>query len=181
MTIIKAQFPDILIIEPKFFGDNRGWFYESFAARDLPNIKESFVQDNHSFTACKNTIRGLHFQQNPHAQSKIVRCTRGAIKDVAVDIRRGSPNYKKWIAIELSAENRRQLYIPVGFAHGFVTLTDNVEIQYKVSDYYSPECDRNIRYDDPEIGIDWGASDFVLSEKDKNAPFLADCDCDFHY
>ena len=107
-------------------------------------------------------------------QAKIIRCTKGAILDVAVDIRQGSPMYKKWIAVELSAENKKQLYIPRGFAHGFVTLTDDVEVQYKADNYYAPECDGNIRYDDPEIGVDWGDGAFILSEKDQKAPCLKD-------
>ena len=131
-----------------------------------------FVQDNHSFSASKGTLRGLHYQLNPKCQAKIVRCTRGAILDVAVDIRRGSPQYKQWVAVELSEENKKQLFVPRGFAHGFLTLTDNVEVQYKADNYYAPECDGNIRYDDPEIGIDWGGSEFILSEKDRRAPLL---------
>ena len=131
-----------------------------------------FVQDNHSFSASKGTLRGLHYQLNPKCQAKIVRCTRGAILDVAVDIRRGSPQYKQWVAVELSEENKKQLFVPRGFAHGFLTLTDNVEVQYKADNYYAPECDGNIRYDDPEIGIEWGQSEFILSEKDRRAPLL---------
>lgn len=131
-----------------------------------------FVQDNHSFSASKGTLRGLHYQLNPKCQAKIVRCTRGSILDVAVDIRRGSPQYKQWVAVELSEENKKQLFVPRGFAHGFLTLTDNVEVQYKADNYYAPECDGNIRYDDPEIGIEWGQSEFILSEKDRRAPLL---------
>jgi dTDP-4-dehydrorhamnose 3,5-epimerase len=181
MTITKTKIPEVLVIEPRIFGDNRGWFYESFSERAMPEIKDKFVQDNHSYSACKNTIRGLQFQQNPHAQSKIVRCTHGVILDVAVDIRKGSPYYMKWIAVELSAENHKQLYIPAGFAHGFVTLSNDVEIQYKASDYYTPECDRSIRFDDPGIGVEWGVTAPILSEKDKNAPLLKDSDCNFVY
>lgn len=144
-------------------------------------IDTDFIQDNHSFSANRGTIRGLHFQINPKAQAKLVRCTRGRILDVAVDIRKGSPTYKKWVSVELSEENKKQLFIPKGFAHGFATLTDNVEIQYKVDEYYSPENDRSIRFDDPEINIDWGIENPILSEKDMNAPLLKDSDSNFVY
>lgn len=137
-------------------------------------IINDFVQDNQSFSAQKGTLRGLHYQLNPKSQAKIVRCTKGAILDVAVDIRKGSPMYKKWVAVELNAENRKQLFIPRGFAHGFVTLTDDVEVQYKADNYYAPDCDGNVRYDDPDIGVNWGAGEFILSEKDQNAPLLKD-------
>jgi len=176
MNVIETTLNDVYIIEPKVFGDNRGWFMESWSKRDLAaaGIHCDFVQDNQSFSAQKGTLRGLHYQLNPKCQSKIIRCTKGTILDVAVDIRQGSPMYKKWIAVELSAENKKQLYIPRGFAHGFVTLTDDVEVQYKADNYYAPDCDGNIRYDDPEIGVDWGNGDFILSEKDKKAPYLKD-------
>ena len=176
MNVIETTLNDVYIIEPKVFGDNRGWFMESWSKRDLAaaGIHCDFVQDNQSFSAQKGTLRGLHYQLNPKCQSKIIRCTKGTILDVAVDIRQGSPMYKKWIAVELSAENKKQLYIPRGFAHGFVTLTDDVEVQYKADNYYAPDCDGNIRYDDPEIGVEWGNGDFILSEKDKKAPYLKD-------
>ena len=144
-------------------------------------IDRHFVQDNHSYTEKKGTLRGLHFQNNPMAQCKIVRCIAGAVLDVAVDIRKGSPNYLKWVAVELSAENKRQLFIPRGFAHGFLTLTDNVEFVYKVDNQYSPECDRSIRFDDPTININWGLSNPILSDKDLNAPLLKDSDFNFIY
>ena len=127
------------------------------------------MQDNQSYSAQKGTLRGLHFQKNPMAQSKLLRCTRGKILDVAVDIRKDSPTYKKWYAVELSAENKKQFFMPKGMAHGFVTLTDDVEVQYKVDAVYAPECDRSIRFDDPEIGVEWGIADPVLSEKDLKA------------
>ena len=180
MKITETELTGLKIIEPRVFGDNRGWFFESFSEREL-NPGVAFVQDNHSFSAQKGTLRGLHYQRNPHAQSKIVRCTRGKILDVAVDIRKGSPNYKKWMALELSAENFRQLFIPPGFAHGFVTLTDDVEIQYKASDYYAPECDRSIKWNDPSIGVEWGITEPILSAKDQNAPLLDESDCNFVY
>jgi len=176
MNAIETTLKNVYIIEPKVFGDNRGWFMESWSQRDLAaaGIHCEFVQDNQSFSAQKGTLRGLHYQLNPKCQAKIIRCTKGTILDVAVDIRQGSPMYKKWIAVELSAENKKQLYIPRGFAHGFVTLTDDVEVQYKADNYYAPDCDGNIRYDDPEIGVEWGNGDFILSEKDQKAPYLKD-------
>ena len=141
----------------------------------------AFLQDNHSFSAQKGTLRGLHYQKNPFAQAKLVRCARGAIMDVAVDIRRGSPFFGKWIAVELSAENKRQRFIPRGFAHGFLTMTDDVEILYKADQYYSPEADRSIAWNDPAIGVEWGVASPILSLKDQNAPLLADSDANFVY
>ena len=141
----------------------------------------AFLQDNHSFSAQKGTLRGLHFQKNPFAQAKLVRCAHGAIMDVAVDIRRGSPFFGKWIAVELSAENKWQLFIPRGFAHGFLTLTDDVEILYKTDQYYSPDADRSIAWNDPIIGVEWGVASPILSLKDQNAPLLADSDANFVY
>jgi dTDP-4-dehydrorhamnose 3,5-epimerase len=184
MRVIKTVLNDVYIIEPQAFGDHRGWFMESYSKEKLSEagIACDFVQDNHSFSAHKGTLRGLHFQLNPKAQAKIVRCTKGAILDVTVDIRRGSPMYKKWVAVELSAENKKQLFIPKGFAHGFLTLTDNVEVQYKADEYYAPEYDRNILFNDPEIGVAWGEGEFILSDKDKNAPLLKDrVDLNFVY
>ena len=131
--------------------------------------------------AQKGTLRGIHFQQSPMAQAKIVRVTRGAVMDVAVDLRKGSPTYLQWVSVELRAENKRQFYIPRGFGHGFVALTDDVNFCYKVDNLYSKECDRSIRFDDPAIGVEWGVSEPVLSDKDKNAPLLADSDCNFVY
>jgi dTDP-4-dehydrorhamnose reductase/dTDP-4-dehydrorhamnose 3,5-epimerase len=142
-------------------------------------INIEFVQDNHSMSAQKGTLRGLHFQTNPKAQTKLVRCTKGKILDVAVDLRKRSSTYKQWVGVELSEDNKKQLLIPRGFAHGFLTLTDDVEVQYKVDEYYAPECDRSIRFDDPEIGVDWGIEDPILSEKDLKAPLLEDSDVDF--
>ena len=133
-----------------------------------------FVQDNQSFSAQKGILRGLHYQQNPMSQAKIVRCTRGAIFDVAVDIRQGSPQYARWVGVELSDEHKKQLFIPRGFAHGFITLTDDVEVQYKADNYYAPECDGNVRWDDPEIGIEWPIEPTILSDKDEEAPTLAE-------
>jgi dTDP-4-dehydrorhamnose 3,5-epimerase len=183
MKVVPTSLEGVFIIEPEVFGDNRGWFMETYSRLKLRDqgIDITFIQDNHSYSAQKGTLRGLHFQNNPMAQTKLVRCTRGVILDVAVDIRKGSPNYKKWVAVELSAENKKQLIIPKGFAHAFLTVTDDVEVQYKVDAYYSKEHDRGIRYDDPTIGIDWGNITPILSDKDKNAPLLDDSDANFIY
>ncbi len=183
MKVIKTDIKDLLIIEPQVFGDSRGWFFESYSRRKLQEqgLECDFVQDNQSYSSQKGTLRGLHFQLNPKAQAKLIRCTRGAILDVAVDLRKGSPTYKKWVSIELSAENKKQFFIPKGFAHGFVTLTDDVEVQYKADEYYAPEFDRSIAYNDDEINVDWGISDPILSAKDKNAPLLRDSDVNFVY
>lgn len=178
MRIEKTEFPGLIIIHPDVFGDNRGWFTESFHAKKYSEIgiKTTFVQDNHSFSAQKGTLRGLHFQTGTMAQSKLVRCVSGALWDVVVDLRRGSPTYGKWMGIELSSQNHIQFFIPKGFAHGFVTLTENVEIEYKVDAFYSKEHDGGIRFDDPTIKVDWtlglGASTPVLSDKDANLPYL---------
>lgn len=183
MKITRTDIEGLIIIEPQVFGDHRGWFCESYSKKKLSEcgIDCEFVQDNHSFSAHKGTIRGLHFQLNPKAQAKLVRCTRGRILDVAVDIRKGSPTYKKWVAVELSDENKKQFFIPKGFAHGFLTLTENVEVQYKTDEYYAPEYDRSIAYNDTEINVDWGIKDPILSEKDKKAPKLCDSDVNFIY
>lgn len=176
MQIERTALADVVILTPRRFGDARGWFCETWnAARmaeaglDLP-----WVQDNQSFSAAKGTLRGLHYQSPPRAQDKLVRCTRGAILDVAVDIRSGSPGYGDWVAVELTAENGRQLFVPKGFLHGFLTLTADTEVQYKCSDFYSPSHDGCVRWDDPALGIDWGVTAPVLSDKDANAPLLAD-------
>jgi dTDP-4-dehydrorhamnose 3,5-epimerase len=175
----------ILIISPRRFGDDRGFFCETWNASGLADygVNTTFVQDNQSLSSTVGTIRGLHYQSPPHAQDKLVRCGRGALLDVAVDIRKGSPTYGEWVAVELSAENGKQLLIPKGFLHGFVTLEPDTEILYKCSDYYAPECDGAIRFDDPDIGVDWGisADQAVLSEKDASAPFLKDFDSPFTF
>ena len=175
MNVIETTLAGVLILEPKVFGDARGWFMESWSKKKMEDagIFVDFVQDNHSFSAEKGTLRGLHYQLNPMAQAKLLRVSRGTIFDVAVDIRRGSPTYAKWVGIELSAENHRQLFIPRGFAHGFITLTNDVEVLYKADNLYAPEYDGNIRWDDPEIGIKWPIAPVVLSEKDAAAPTLA--------
>jgi len=181
MKVTKTKFKGLLIIETDIYGDHRGWFTETYTKNKFVNngINTDFVQDNQSYSSQKGTLRGIHFQINPKAQSKLIRCTRGAIIDVVVDLRKGSDTYKQWFSIELSAENKKQLFIPKGFGHAFLTITDNVEVQYKVDEYYSKEHDRSIRFDDPDIGIDWGIENPILSEKDLAAPFFKDSDANF--
>lgn len=178
--------PPIILIMPKRFGDARGWFSEVYNQEKFQSlsINCSFVQENHSLSRASATIRGLHFQLPPHAQAKLVRCIRGRIFDVAVDIRKGSPTYGNWVGVELSAENGEQLFIPAGFAHGFLTLEPDCEVTYKVSDFYAPTHDRGVRWDDPAIGIDWPLATGIaptLSDKDKKQPVLADFDSPFEY
>ncbi|MBR2178808.1 MAG: dTDP-4-dehydrorhamnose 3,5-epimerase [Selenomonadaceae bacterium] len=174
MKVTETKLKGVYLIEPKVFGDERGWFMESWSKQKFESagLNVEFVQDNHSFSADKGTLRGLHYQIEPMAQAKLIRCTKGAIFDVAVDIRKGSPNYTKWVGVELNAENKKQLFIPHGFAHGFLTLTDDVEVQYKADNFYAPHYDGNIRWDDPDIDIDWPFDPTVLSDKDREAPLL---------
>ena len=174
MKATETELKGVFVLEPQVFGDARGWFMESWSQRKMHDagIDVQFVQDNQSFSAQKGTLRGLHYQLNPMCQAKLLRCTRGKIFDVAVDIRKGSPQYGKWVGVELSAENKKQLFIPRGFAHGFITLTDDVEVQYKADNYYAQECDGNIRWDDPDIGVEWPLKPVILSEKDSKAPLL---------
>lgn len=174
MKATETELKGVFVLEPQVFGDARGWFMESWSQRKMHDagIDVQFVQDNQSFSAQKGTLRGLHYQLNPMCQAKLLRCTCGKIFDVAVDIRKGSPQYGKWVGVELSAENKKQLFIPRGFAHGFITLTDDVEVQYKADNYYAPECDGNIRWDDPDIGVEWPLKPLILSEKDSKAPLL---------
>lgn len=181
MKIIDTALPEVKLVEPAVFGDNRGWFYESYSYEKLKalGIDIKFVQDNRSYSKEKGTLRGIHFQKTPMAQSKLICCTRGKILDIAVDLRKGSPTYLKWINAELSAENKLMLFIPKGFGHGFVTLTEDVEVLYKVDEYYSKDHDRSVRFDDEKIGVEWGVKEPVLSDKDKNAPLLCDSDVDF--
>ncbi|QNK42416.1 dTDP-4-dehydrorhamnose 3,5-epimerase [Caproicibacter fermentans] len=183
MDFIKTNVLDVYILEPKVFGDSRGWFMETWSKRTMEDagLFYDFIQDNQSLSAKKGTLRGLHFQKGKDSQAKLVRCTRGAVLDVAVDLRKGSPTYKKWASVELSAENKRQFLIPRGFAHAFLTLTDDVEFQYKADNFYAPSSDRNIRWNDPEIGVKWGIENPVLSEKDQKAPLLSESDVDFVY
>ena len=174
MQVTKTDLEGVLILEPKVFGDARGWFMETWSARkfEAAVLIFDFVQDNQSYSAQKGTLRGLHYQRAPFAQAKLVRCTRGKLFDVAVDIREGSETFAQWVGVELTAENKKQLLIGRGFAHGFLTLTDDVEIQYKADNFYAPDCDGNIRWNDEEIGIDWPFAPTILSGKDIKAPSL---------
>ena len=184
MKVIPTELVGAYIIEPQVFGDARGWFTETFSVQKLRDAGidvPEFVQDNHSYSAQKGVVRGLHCQLEPHAQTKLFRCTRGELYDVIVDVREGSPTYKKWIKVLLTAENKRQLYIPRGFLHGFVTLTNDVEVQYKVDRYYDKPTDRSVRFDDPALGVDWGIANPILSEKDEKAPLFADSDVRFFF
>jgi len=177
-SAVSLDLPGPLLISTRRFGDERGFFLETYSARDFAalGIEESFVQDNHSLSAAVGTIRGLHFQLPPQAQAKLVRVLRGAILDVAVDLRRSSPTYGRHVAVELSAANGLQLYIPAGFAHGFCTLEPDTEVAYKVSAPYSPAHDRSLAWDDPDLALPWpfGAANVTLSEKDRGAPRLRD-------
>lgn len=182
MDITETALPGVLLITPRRFGDHRGFFSETYNAQRYAEagITTPFVQDNQSLSAQVGTLRGLHFQAPPHAQAKLVRCGRGALFDVAVDIRRGSPTYGKWVGYELSAENGCQLLVPEGFAHGFVTLVPDTEILYKCTDFYAPETEGVLRWNDPAVGIEWPwTGDPVLIERDANAPGLEDIDTPF--
>jgi len=173
MKITETKLQGVYIIEPRVFGDNRGWFMETYSKIKTPQINCEFVQDNHSYSALKNTLRGIHFQKPPMEQAKLLRCTRGVLMDYAVDLRPDSPTYKQWLAVELSAENKVQIFIPHGFGHGFISLTDDVELLYKTDNYYSAEHDAAILWSDPDIGIDWGTDNPIVSEKDAVAPILS--------
>ncbi|MBB3976618.1 dTDP-4-dehydrorhamnose 3,5-epimerase [Rhizobium azooxidifex] len=180
LEIRRLEIEDVLEIRPRKFGDERGFFSETWSAAAFAEagIALDFVQDNHSYSAARGVLRGLHYQLPPFAQDKLVRVTRGAIFDVAVDIRQGSPTFARWCAARLSAADWNQLLVPKGFAHGFVTLEPDTEVIYKVTNPYSPTHDRSIRFDDPQIGIIWpiAASQFQLSDKDRNASRLAQAD-----
>lgn len=181
MIVHTTDIEGVLILEPAVYGDERGYFMESFSERDFVSqtgVEVRFVQDNESFSR-RGVLRGLHFQRAPHAQAKLVRVVRGRVLDVAVDIRPQSPTFGRYVAIELSAENHRQLFIPKGFAHGYFAMEDSV-FQYKCDDYYHPECEGGIAWNDPQIGIDWGTSEseITLSDKDKNRPKLSEI-CEF--
>ncbi len=167
------EISDLILIEPVVFEDNRGFFMETYSYREFEKvgIKEKFVQDNHS-SSSKGILRGLHFQIEPFAQSKLVRCIRGEIFDVAVDIRGNSPTFKKWYGLILSEENKKILYIPKGFVHGFLVLSDIAEVEYKVDNFYSPQHERGIIWNDPELKIEWPIQNPILSEKDKKFPTL---------
>ncbi|RAT98703.1 dTDP-4-dehydrorhamnose 3,5-epimerase [Brevibacillus sp. Leaf182] len=181
MKIHTTMFDEVFILEPQVFGDHRGYFMESFHADKLAEvgIRHSFVQDNQSLSATAGTIRGLHYQLSPKAQAKLVRVLSGAILDVVVDIRRKSPTYGKSLQVLLSEENKQQLYVPEGFAHGFCTLSDNTVVFYKVNEYYSPEHDRGILWNDPDLGIEWPVETPILSEKDTKQPRLHQAENNF--
>ncbi|MDR1778917.1 MAG: dTDP-4-dehydrorhamnose 3,5-epimerase [Clostridiales Family XIII bacterium] len=183
MIVTKTSIEGVLIVEPTVFGDGRGWFYEAYSKRDYAaaGIDYDFVQDNRSFSTVKGTLRGIHFQNGSAAQAKLVWCSQGEVLDVAVDLRKGSPTYLKWEAVKLTEENKKQFMIPRGFGHAFLTLTDNVEFCYKADNFYNYEADRSIRYNDPDIAVDWGTDQLILSEKDLGAPLLRDSDCSFIY
>ena len=187
MKVIKTSIPEVLIIETDVFGDHRGYFTETYNKKryEEAGITTEFIQDNMSFSTVPGTIRGLHYQKAPYAQAKLVSCSRGRVIDVAVDIRKGSPTYGRYVTCELTAENHRQFYIPKGFAHGFLTLSDNVEFRYKCDNLYNKESEGGIRYNDETINIDWGilldGIKPVLSEKDEKAPTLDECNANFVY
>ncbi|PUA42592.1 dTDP-4-dehydrorhamnose 3,5-epimerase [Pseudomonas protegens] len=178
MKVIPTDLPGVLIIEPKVFGDERGFFYESFNARafeEATRVRVQFVQDNHSRSQ-KGVLRGLHYQLQ-NTQGKLVRVTQGEVLDVAVDIRRSSPHFGQWVAVRLSAQNHRQLWVPEGFAHGFVVLSDFAEFLYKTTDYYTPSAERSIRWDDPTLAIDWQLTEPPqLSAKDQAGTLLAEAE-----
>ena len=185
MKFTRTKLEDVIIIEPKVFGDNRGYFMETFRQdkfEDFIGYSVKFCQDNESMSSY-GVLRGLHYQLPPFAQSKLVRVIKGRVLDVAVDIRKGSPTFGKYVSVELSEENKRQLFVPRGFAHGFVVLSDEAIFAYKVDSYYSPECDRGIAFNDPAIGIDWQVKneELNLSDKDKKQPLLSEASDLFEY
>lgn len=171
----RTEIPGVLIVEPRVFPDGRGFFMEAYKYSDFAGagIAEHFVQDNHSSSA-RGVLRGLHYQLPPHAQGKLVRVIEGRVWDVAVDIRRGSPTFRKWTGVELSAENSRMVYIPPGFAHGFLTLSEHAQFFYKCTAEYSASCEAGIRWDDPGIGIPWPAAEITVSDRDRGLPLLSE-------
>ncbi|MFR4988457.1 dTDP-4-dehydrorhamnose 3,5-epimerase [Anaerotruncus colihominis] len=183
MEIIELELAGVRLLQPKYFEDYRGYYCETYSARTLREqfgIETVFVQDNHSMTLKKGTIRGIHFQINPKPQQKLVRCTRGKVMDYVVDLKKDSPTFKKWISVELSEDNRKQIWIPNGYGHAFLTLTDHCEVQYKVDEFYAPEYDRAIAWNDPELALDWGSiTDPIVSAKDMAAPTLEKSDVNF--
>lgn len=181
MKLIETKLDGVVILEPNVFGDHRGFFMESYNQQKMNQLglDFSFIQDNQSLSAQSGTIRGLHYQLNPKAQTKLVRVLAGAIYDVIVDIRRNSPTFGQWIGVILSEDNKRQLLVPKGFAHGFCTLVKDTQVFYKVDEYYSPEHDRGILWNDPNLGIDWPTSTPILSEKDLHNPRLRDAEINF--
>ena len=181
MKIIELELEGVKILEPKYFEDDRGYYTESYSSRTLREygIDTVFVQDNHLMSLKKGTIRGIHFQNYPKAQSKLLRCTKGSILDIVVDLRKSSPTYKNWISVILSEKNRKQIFIPKGYGHACISLEDNTQVQYKVDELYYPEYDRAIAWNDPELNIDWTIDNVILSKKDREATFLKDSDVNF--
>lgn len=182
MKVIPLQLEGAYVLEPLIHGDNRGFFMESYNENTMneKGLKYTFIQDNHSHSAEVGVLRGLHYQLNPEAQTKLIRVLSGVIYDVLVDIRRNSLTYGKWVGVILSEHNRRQLLVPAGFAHGFCTLVPNTQVLYKVDQYYSPENDRGILWNDPSLGIDWPLSSPILSDKDQLHPLLKDAEINFY-
>ena len=182
-TVEKTEIPEVVVLTPRVFPDDRGLFFESFSEKALADVGIAFQlrQENYIVNEKAGVLRGLHFQNAPFAQAKIVRCTVGEVDDVAVDLRKGSPTYLKWVMVRLTAENKKQIYLPKGFAHGVISRSEYSEVQYAVDAGYAPQADRNIRWDEPQIGVDWGTAQPVLSPKDQSAPSLAESDCNFVY
>ena len=193
INVLETKLPGLLIVEPKVHGDHRGWFYEAYAKRDYyaAGMEYDFVQDNRSFSSARGTLRGIHFQQGEASQAKLVWCGKGAVIDIAVDLRQGSPTYLQWDCVELTEENKRQFMIPRGFGHAFLTLTDDVEFCYKADNYYNYDADGGVRFDDPDIGIDWSVWGFeraedgsytglILSDKDRTAPLAKDANTGYN-
>jgi dTDP-4-dehydrorhamnose 3,5-epimerase len=178
MQVESLVIPEVLLVTPRRFGDARGWFSETYVKRELEKagVSDVFLQDNQAYSSQRGTLRGLHLQVAPEPISKLVRCLRGAIFDVAVDVRAGSPTFGRWAGAELSAENGRQLYCPRGFAHAYLTLTDEAEVFYKIDGYYAPKCERGVRWNDPAIGIQWpiAEADIILNDRDRALPLLAE-------
>lgn len=184
VKITKTKLEGVYVIEPRVFGDHRGFFMETYSKikfQSVLGLDYDFVQDNHSLSAEVGVLRGLHYQLEPKAQTKLIRVVSGSIFDVAVDIRKGSPTFGQWFGLTLSADNKKQLLIPKGFAHGFCTLEPNTEVLYKVDEFYAPEYDRGIIWNDPSIGIDWPVSSPILSEKDARQPLLKDAEINFEF
>lgn len=179
----RLEIPELILISPKVFGDERGFFMEVYKWEEFSRfgINTRFVQDNHSKSVSKGVVRGLHFQKNPLAQAKLVRVVSGSVFDVAVDLRKRSPNYGKWAAATLSAENKKMMYVPEGFAHGFCTLEENTEVMYKTSEEFSLEHDRGVVWNDKDIDIQWPVDNPILSKKDQNWPCLKEADNNFIY
>lgn len=180
MQVGRQRLDGLLLLDPVLHQDHRGFFYESFSQREferLTGLSDTFVQDNHSRSA-RGVVRGLHYQLSPHGQGKLVRCVQGEVFDVVVDLRTSSATFGQWSGTNLSTENRHQLWIPVGFAHGYMALADDTEVVYKNTDYYHPEVERSLRWDDPALGIDWPELDIppIIADKDRDAPGLADAD-----